>query len=396
MYLSIFAATCRPDNIICFLDNLKNTAHNYSNFEVLLKLDEGSNELIELIENYKSKSPLNIKYLATPKLEGYYTLEKGYNELLKIVNPETYFCWLLTDEIRFETEGWDERLKAYMHFYPDDIFRIKLSIFKLKNYNDLFECMPCPDNYALTTLRWLQITGGWGEFWGPDSWHQCIDYYLGLCQNSENPYGVWRSIPCFDVKIGGQEAGQGISDPVALRKRSTMIIQGWRKHTTFKSQLNYYRFAQRLNCHITALQLGFKQYILEENFTKKTVSAYEINSLNLICTYSFKLSSLKVVICRGNRYYSIRDLIPADFYFKALALKNLSNPFRAFFQKTVSIGIRIGKRSLKPLVPARIKALVKDRRKKKSHQIKSTFIFNGSHLLTIPSIKSGAAGHKRA
>ena len=55
MFLSIFAATCRPHNIIGFLDNLAQTADDLSSFEVLLKLDEGANELITLIENYKKE-----------------------------------------------------------------------------------------------------------------------------------------------------------------------------------------------------------------------------------------------------------------------------------------------------------------------------------------------------
>src|SRR5436190_17555344 len=198
MFLSIFAATCRPKNIGPFLDNLTATCSDPSSFEVLFKLDEGADDLIEIIETYKKTSVLNIRYLATPKLGGYYTLEVGYNELLKIVHPDTYFCWLLTDEIRFETKGWDDTLKKYIKFYPDDIFRVKLSIFQLKNYIDFFECLPCPDNYAVTTRKWLEISGGWGNFWGPDSWHQCVDYYLALAKNEFNPFGIWRSIPIYD------------------------------------------------------------------------------------------------------------------------------------------------------------------------------------------------------
>src|SRR5579862_1141326 len=102
MFLSIFAATCRPNNVLGFLDNLAQTADDTSSFEVLLKLDEGADDLIALIENYKKTARFTIKYLATPVLEGYYSLDIGYNELLKIADPDTYFCWLLTDEIRFE------------------------------------------------------------------------------------------------------------------------------------------------------------------------------------------------------------------------------------------------------------------------------------------------------
>src|SRR5690348_904819 len=121
MFLSIFAATCRPNNVIAFLDNLTATADDTQSFEVLLKLDEGADDLIRIIDDYRKTSLLNIKYLATPKLDGYYSLDVGYNQLLKIANPETYFCWLLTDEIRFATKGWDTILKKHIKAYPDDI-----------------------------------------------------------------------------------------------------------------------------------------------------------------------------------------------------------------------------------------------------------------------------------
>lgn len=272
MFLSIFAATCRPHNIIGFLDNLATTADDLTSFEVLLKLDEGADELIALIENYQKTAKFSIKYLATPVLEGYYTLEVGYNELLKIAHPDTYFCWLLTDEIRFEKKGWDTTLKKYIGFYPDDIFRIKLSIFQLKNYNDFFECLPAPDNYAVTTRKWLEIAGGWGNFWGPDSWHQCVDFFLGLCKNRDNPYGTWRSFPIYDIVVHGQEAGQGITDPKKEQERAIRIHNGWKKHSSHAAQENFYKLALRLNAHIIAKANNLDRYIIEENIQKKTIS----------------------------------------------------------------------------------------------------------------------------
>ncbi len=298
MFLSIFAATCRPYNIIGFLDNLAQTADDPGSFEVLLKLDKGAIDLITLIENYKKTAQFSIKYLETPILEGYYSLDTGYNELLKIADENTYFCWLLTDEIRFKKKGWDTILKKYIGFYPDNIFRIKLSIFQLKNYNDFFECLPAPDNYAVTTRQWLEITGGWGHFWGPDSWHQCIDYFLGLCKNKDNPYGTWRSFPIFDITVEGQEAGQGITDPSKERERSARIYAGWNKYSTHEAQENFYRLALRLNLHIIAVANKLDRYILEENLHKKTVSLFDLEK-NSYATSSYKLPSLKIKFLIG-------------------------------------------------------------------------------------------------
>lgn len=308
MFLSIFAATCRPDNIVPFFNNLADTCDDPSSFEVLIKLDDGADELIQLIENYKKTAKFSIKYLATQKLDGYYSLDAGYNELLKITHPDTYFCWLLTDEIRFETKGWDSTLKKYIGFYPDDIFRIKLSIFELKNYYHFFECFPCPDNYAVTTRKWLEITGGWGDFWGPDSWHQCVDYYLGLCKNFSNPYGVWRSIPVFDIKVGGQEAGQGVKDRKKLDERADRIWLGWRKHSTFKAQENFFKLAQRLNLHICARNLQLDEYILQEDPDLKTIKLYSPHRKRPYLTYSYKIPLFKLMI--GNKTLNPWHFVP--------------------------------------------------------------------------------------
>ncbi len=311
IFLSIFAATCRPHNITHFLDNLKNTADDYSSFEVLLKLDEDADDMAKLIEDYKQSSPLNIKYLKTATLDGYYSLDVGYNELLKIADPETYFCWLLTDEIRLETQGWDTILKKQIGFYPDDIFRIKLSIFQLKNYNDFFECLPCPDNYAVTTRKWLEITGGWGNFWGPDSWHQCVDYYLGLCKNKDNPYGIWRSYPLFDIKVGGQEAGQGIEDPKKLRERARKIWRGWARHSTHAAQENFKRLAQRLNAHIVAHSQKLNEYTLTENLSTKTITLMGSGQTRQhIDKWSYQLPRLQLRFFLGNKKIKLIHLIP--------------------------------------------------------------------------------------
>jgi hypothetical protein len=304
MFLSIFAATCRPYNIIGFLDNLAQTADDPGSFEVLLKLDEGATDLITLIEDYKKTAQFSIKYLETPILDGYYSLDVGYNELLKIADKNTYFCWLLTDEIRFEKKGWDTILKKYIGFYPDNIFRIKLSIFQLKNYNDFFECLPAPDNYAVTTRQWLEMTGGWGHFWGPDSWHQCIDYFLGLCKNKDNPYGTWRSFPIFDIAIKGQEAGQGITDPLKEKQRAARIHAGWNKHSTHKAQEHFYRLALRLNAHIIAVANNLDRYILEENIHKKTTTLFDLEK-NSYARSSYKLPSLKIKFLIGVKKFTL-------------------------------------------------------------------------------------------
>lgn len=321
MLVSIFLATCRTQNILGFLDNLKQTANDFSCFEVLIKLDEGATELINLVSEYAKNSVYKIKYIVSAKLDGYYTLNVGYNELLSLTDPTTYFCWLLTDEIRLETKGWDSILQRYVKFYPDDIFRLKLSVFQNKNYYDLYECLTSPDNYAVTTRKWLEVTGGWGDFWGPDSWHECIDYYLGRCKNPKEPCGVWRSIPIYEIKIIGQEAGIGVPDRQSLRIRTKRIVDGWNQHSSHHAQINYNRLAHRLNAHIVATQNNLNSYqIIEKTFTKslrlcdvngKTIAKwrYSVPRFRLKLMIGQKHMSLHVILFRFRVYRMIRNRI---------------------------------------------------------------------------------------
>ena len=308
VFLSIFLATCRPHNIPHFLDNLAATAHDPKSFEILIKLDEGADDLINLIENYKKTSLLIIKYLATAKLDGYYSFHVGYDALLEIADKNTYFCWLLTDEIRLQTPGWDQALAKYIKFYPDDIFRLKLSIFQLKNYLDLYDCLPCPDNYAVTTRKWLQITGGWGNFWGPDSWHQCIDFYLSLCKNSLHELGIWRSIPVFGITVAGQEAGLGKQTRKQRERCTIRISQGWREHSTHRAQENYFRLAQHLNAHIYAHACNLNHFTIRDNPRSKLLSLVDDNH-HYHGIWSYRLPKFKIQLISGYKILTLRRLL---------------------------------------------------------------------------------------
>lgn len=305
MFLSIFIATIRPTNVIGFLNNIRETIDDPDSTEILIKVDKGNNKLVQIIEEYKKTAPFVIKYIASEKLDGYYSLDVGYNELLQMAHPETYFCWLLTDEIRLKTKGWDTILKKYIGFFPDDIFRIKLSIFQAKNYLDFFECLPCPDNYAVTTRKWLEITGGWGNFWGPDSWHQCVDFYLGLCTNPNDKFGIWRSFPLYDIVVEGQEAGLGIEDSAAMRERAIRIAHGWKKHSSHKAQENFLMLAQRLNAHIWATKQNLPNYMIIEDHIDKTVSLLDVNN-KILGQWSYSVPRIKINLFVGYKKIGVK------------------------------------------------------------------------------------------
>jgi hypothetical protein len=165
-FISIFVATINPDRISKLIENLEQTADDWTNFEVLIKLDDGDTVTGAALDALKTKSRVNFRYMFGPKLDGYYSLQVGYNALRTLMSPDSYFCWLFNDEIRILTQGWDTKLKKYIKLYDDDVFRLKTSALKMHSHYDMSECLPCPDNYAVTTRKWLELTEGWGDFWG--------------------------------------------------------------------------------------------------------------------------------------------------------------------------------------------------------------------------------------
>lgn len=252
-FLSIFCATISAKRVIEQMANLEETAADPTSFEYLIKIDEGDEDLVAELDAFRSKTRVSFKYLVSPKLEGYYSLHQGYDALFSLMSPGSYFCWLLSDEIRVETKGWDAILKKYIGTFDDDVFRVKLSVNKMRSYYDFRETIPCPDNYAVTTRKWLEITGGWGGFWGPDSWHQAIDYYLGLCENKHEWLGdfpgLYRSFPSLEIKICNEETAVGIRGD-ALRYRAKKINKAFEQMQTIRAQENFLRLAQKLNIHI--------------------------------------------------------------------------------------------------------------------------------------------------
>jgi|GEM_PF-3589182 len=293
VFISVVVASIRPENIVDLLENLDATVGQPDDIEVLIKLKEGDADTLASVEEWKASSRFAVKYIASPERDGYYSLNEGYDELFSVADPDSYFFWLLNDEVRIKTENWDSVLKDFVGFFPDDAFRLKLSVFKLKNYYDVYECFPCPDNYALTTRAWLDITGGWGEFWGGDAWHQAVEYYLGAVRGGYGDAGCHRGVPVYGVELENEEAGQGIEGD-ARRERDWRVARGWQKCYSKRSREKLNGLAHRLYGHILAAEQGISDYELEDDPIRRRVTVRGATDETVV-SLSYRLSLARMV-----------------------------------------------------------------------------------------------------
>ena len=275
---SIILASNKVANLSGMFDNLEQTAASPASFEVLVKVDEEDSQMVAHVRREQERRPFDIRCLVSPKGGGYYTLHHAYQQLFQeFSDPQTYFASVFTDEIRFKTERWDERLATYVGLFPDDVFRLKISDFRNKNYYRMYECLPEPENYAITTRRWYELTQGLfslmpGQrdvFWGVDSWHQCVEYYLGQCISPTMIKGIYRGWPIHDITVGGMDAGVGWEGAEAY-DRARRVGLAWTAVNSRQSHENFYRLAQRLAAHVWAHHHGKHDYVLTENVSART------------------------------------------------------------------------------------------------------------------------------
>lgn len=268
--ISIILASNRPHNLSQLLTNLQETADDPSCIEVLVKIDDGDEAMQHCKETIPDIYKLQVRFLVSPRGDGYYTLHHGYNALWKMSNPETYFILAISDEVRIVTKGWDTILRKYIGFFPDHLFRLKLSVQKYRNYYHYYDCGPCPENFCIMTRRWMEMTEGFGDCWGPDAWCQNIDFHLGLMYDAS----AFRSVPMHDIRIGGEEAGLGLS-PESAKKRTVRIFQEWWRLTTPPLQQEFRRIATKMFVYISATNLKLDHYSVVEDRKRQCYLLYD-------------------------------------------------------------------------------------------------------------------------
>ncbi|MGD9726312.1 MAG: hypothetical protein AB7M05_03120 [Alphaproteobacteria bacterium] len=247
--IAVFLSSKKQEQLVALFRNLDETIADPRRVEVLVKIDVEAPRLSEWLAAEAPRHTYRIRWAVGPRWDGYWSLHKGYALLQELVNPRTYFLHLINDEVRYKTQGWDAVLEKYVGFFPDDIFHLRVSRHKLYNYMRFYKAIEQPENYPVMTRRWVEISEGWGEFRGPDTWHGGINWFLSM------RYGHFRSIQIHDVELDlPNEAAELSAEQLAvLGKRN---LDDYAKMSNKKGQENFARLAAKLHCAILAHEWG--------------------------------------------------------------------------------------------------------------------------------------------
>ena len=262
---SVQLSSTRPHEVMELLNNIEQTADDPSCVEVLIHVDAGDRAMTTLLEREKGGRRLYLQYLEATHVDGCTVMWKSHNPLFRMTNPSAYFVTLLSDHIRFASKGWDTELRRYIATYPDHVFRVRCSKYRFRNYTDLSECALAPDSPAFYTRRWLEIQGGWNPCIGPDSFQQCVAFYL-FTSTPWSHTQYHRDIVAPFLTFAGESAARGIKEETR-KKRIRDNNREWDRVMSHPMQENAKRRAMLLKACILrqeALEVGQNVQICDD------------------------------------------------------------------------------------------------------------------------------------
>ena len=246
--LSIHLQSNNPKNFEEFIISMEENIQEHDLIEIIVKIDDDDITMNKLLEKLVLKSKINIKYISTPLLGSFADLWRSMNDMLLVCEKDTYFLWNMNDEMRIPIKGWDQKLKKYVGMFPDNLFRLRTSIFRNRNYTDEWECCFAPETSAITTKKWIEICGDWNPTLGPDTFNQLVAYYFSYHDRFNKDKEI-RDIVINDFNFIGEGASLGLTKKQRM-KRISETIKPWFKLISYKTLLEASRRSQKIKANI--------------------------------------------------------------------------------------------------------------------------------------------------
>ena len=246
--ISIHLNSKNPNSFKEFIKSLADSVSNINNIEVLVHIDHGDVQMKNLIKELNLVYNNLIVVVETNLIKSFSDAWKPLNILLEKTSRTVLLISCMSDEIRFRTTNWDLILYKYSSTYKDDIYRVRCSKYKDEEYNDLWECGYKPDAYSFYSKKWLDIVGEWNPCIGPDTYQECISFYL-------NKYGAKYNRNIIDniIMLDGQDVSSNINIKTRL-KRSRIYYKAFFILMSYKIQKR-----ARSSAHKIAMQIDSKE-----------------------------------------------------------------------------------------------------------------------------------------
>lgn len=332
--LSISLVSNRPINFKELLDNLEETARNPNRIEVTVRIDDGDTEMHALLLRESTNRRVKVKYISMP-YTGFLNLYQSFNIMHeKLTSKNAYFLQHSNDEVRYTTKNWDDILEKYIGFFPDHIFRLRASKFKLWNYFSLDDALPFPENIPIVTKKWIDITG-WCPSHSADSFQQMIACYLARGTPDRQNY-FHRDIPIFDISFTGLDAAVGLS-PKQQEQHLAYAHAAWKKLLSREMLINAQISANKLRTYIICDSKKIAESTVQFEI-KNNIFYAKKNNGQVIGEFPFSFSLLhreeKPALYSKNKQLFLKTL----YIFKK-SLKILVT-FIIVFKKLVNISVK--------------------------------------------------------
>ena len=203
--ISIHLNSNNPLSFEKFIISIVSKTENLDSIEILVNIDKNDEDMINIIKKINNMHDGLVRYIETDLIKTFADAWKPLNLLLSKTSKSVEFITCVSDEIRFQTKNWDQIILKYLNYYEDNIFRIRCSKYRNETYKDIWECGYKPDAYAFYTRKWLDTVGEWNPCIGPDTFQECISFYL---RNYGKKYN--RDIIDNTIKYSGQKVSENL------------------------------------------------------------------------------------------------------------------------------------------------------------------------------------------
>lgn len=279
--LAILVATKNRDEIVNFLISLNRLVYDPSSIAVVIYLNKNVTSIKKAILSVHIRFDVMIldKPVEIVEQLGYFGIHGAYNLLIQKA-PDSYFYTIFSDEIKFKTRHFDKILKEYIGFFKDDIFLLRISMFKHLRPYTLREAIRSPENYPIITKKFLNYFYPL-HTWGSDSEMGGITYMM------KRYFKTDRDVICSSIVLEHYNFGGNV-DLINMEIRGYMI-EFYHQYLASPAFIIFfikraYFVIKEINPHSNVISTAISAFFLEYFIFFKRLFMRLINSIHVYPT----------------------------------------------------------------------------------------------------------------